>query len=361
MDPAPGATRWTPAHVAAIEKPSFAPVIGPEIDPRPAPGLDLWDFWPVQDPDGAVARVMGGALWMALSSRAHGDPVIRHAAARIRLFHVARDVWLDLGPLLPDGFGPGSREWSGSAILDGDELSLYYTAAGILGDARGAWRQRVAHARARLAGVRVLHWTEPVILFESDGNIYHPAAQSDGAVGSVKAFRDPGYVRDPVTGSAYILFTASLGRSNSPWNGAIGLARRSTEGWRLSPPIIAADRLNNELERPHALFRDGRWYVFWSTQASVFNPAGPVGPTGLYGMSGPALTGPLKPLNGSGLVLANPPAAPSQAYSWLVLDDLTVVSFVDHPTPTPEGRATFGGRIAPTLRLVLDGETARLC
>ena len=40
-------------------------------------------------------------------------------------------------------------------------------------------------------------------------------------------------------------------------------------------------------------------------------------------------TGRELPLNGTGLVFANPDTAPKQAYSWLVLPDLQVTSFID--------------------------------
>ncbi len=54
------------------------------------------------------------------------------------------------------------------------------------------------------------------------------------------------------------------------------------------------------------------------------------GPTGLYGMVAPSLHGPYEPLNGTGLVIANPAAEPRQGYCWQVLDTLEVISFVDH-------------------------------
>ena len=84
------------------------------------------------------------------------------------------------------------------------------------------------------------------------------------------------------------------------------------------------------------------------------------------------LLGPYEPLNGTGLVLRNPPAEPYQAYSWLVLPDLTVSAFVDayalggrHPDELEAAgedavRAHFGGTLAPMLRLALDGSNAAL-
>ena len=68
------------------------------------------------------------------------------------------------------------------------------------------------------------------------------------------------------------------------------------------------------------------------------------------------MEGPWQPLNGSGLVLANPADRPQQTYSWFVDASLTVCSFVDL---LPDG--AFGGVPAPLLRLELDGAHAQVC
>jgi levansucrase len=187
-------------------------------------------------------------------------------------------------------------------------------------------------------------------------------------VGEIKAFRDPAFFRDPADGAAYLLFAASLPAPSSAFNGAVGLARAddgALETWTAMAPILHADGLNNELERPHVIHRGGLYYLFWSTQAEVFAPEGPIGPTGLYGMAAPTLLGPYVPLNGTGLVLANPAQAPFQAYSWLVAKDLSVSSFINHVGAAgplaPEGeaaRAVFGGAPAPLEIINLDGTRA---
>jgi levansucrase len=117
--------------------------------------------------------------------------------------------------------------------------------------------------------------------------------------------------------------------------------------------LISADGVNNELERPHILCRNGLYYLFWSTHDFTFAKAR--GPSGLYAMVAPNLLGPYTPLNGSGLVAANPEAAPAQAYSWLVLDDLRVAAFID----SPDGHAFVGGP-APMFSLKLDGTISQL-
>jgi len=364
-------TIWSPAAVAAIAGRPLPSV--PRFDaaalPPLLPGIDLWDLWPVQEEDGRVAAIAGGALYMILSAPAEPDPEARHGKARIRLMHRHADGWSDLGPLLPEGLAPGSREWAGSAVVDRSHcrLTLYFTAAGRQGEAAISFDQRLFETRARLdhqGGLRLDQWTEPVEILHSDGVIYARDMAGGGAVGTIKAFRDPAFFRDPADGRDYLLFSGSAAGSPSPWNGVIGLAERAADGWRLLPPLISADGLNNELERPHMLAKDGLYYLFWSTLAKVFAAGGPSGPNGLYGMVADRLTGPYRPLNGTGLVLANPPEAPLQAYSWLVQHDLSVLSFADlvgldrAPVDPAEARRHFGGTPAPETRIALSGDRA---
>jgi levansucrase len=183
-----------------------------------------------------------------------------------------------------------------------------------------------------------------------------PADAHEGEAGKIKAFRDPAYFRDPADGAEYLAFTASLAGSDSAFNGAFGLARKRADGsWELLPPAIHAEGVNNELERAHLVFHDGSYYAFWSTQTATFADGLSHAPGGLYGMVADSMEGPWRPLNGTGLVLANPQGAPQQTYSWYVDADLTVCSFVD-VLPAD----SFGGVPAALLRLTLDGETAGL-
>ncbi len=346
---------WKRAAVAriAVTPQQQLPIVGPCS--RTVPGFDLWDFWPLQQPDGQVAMIDGGELWFSLSAPAEGAPVLRHGRARLRLLRRAGGNWHDLGNALPDGLSPGSREWSGSAILDPRQgyVNLYFTAAGRRGEAQPTYRQRIFETRGLLApNGRITGWSLPDEAVVADGGDYVVTDQADGMIGTIKAFRDPSWFRDPADGSEYLLFSASLAQSVSAFNGAVGIAGRTAGAWCLRPPLIHADDLNNELERPHIVVRDGCYYLFWSTQASVFAPD-LVAPTGLYGMVSDTLRGNYRPLNGSGLVAANPGATPSQAYSWLVLPNLKVSSFVDQIAP---GRAGFGGCFAPEFQLRLKGD-----
>ena len=363
--------RWTAEQVSAIRAGRYdaAPVIRSEDIIPIAPDLDIWDAWPIQDADGLPSDVGSGrSLWMALGAPRFPDPEERHAHARIQLLERSARGWKHLGPVMPDGFSPGSREWSGSAVMAPDRasLTLYFTATGRRGEASPTFEQRLFQAEARLSTVtgafRLEDWRGLREIVQSDPAHYMASDAGSGAVGTIKAFRDPAYFRDPIDGSHRIFFAGSHAGSRSAFNGVVGSAIAlddTLDRWEILPPMLSADTLNNELERPHVVFHQAHYYLFWSTQAHVFNPAGPIGPTGLYGMVSDRLSGGWMPLNGTGLVLANPAAAPRQAYSWLVLPDLQVTSFVDAwGADAPAGR--FGATFAPMLQLRLDGATAGL-
>ncbi len=327
-------------------------------------------MWPLQLPDGSIAKVDGGSLWMALAAPDRSDPGLRHFEARIRLLHLQNSQWRDLGWALPNAEYAFEREWAGTALLKGQTVSLFFTAAG-RADQPGGYQQRLFEAHGTLQpDGHIANWSEPRESVVNSGDHYDLADQQEGEPGKITAFRDPAYFCDPADGQEYLLFTASLAGSKSEYNGAVGIARRSGEdGWELLPPLLHADGVNNELERAHMVARDGRYYLFWVTQAGTFDPAGPVGPTGLYGMVSNQLFGDYEPINGSGLILANPREEPSQTYSWHVTRELLVSSFVDHwglkgrsLANDPQLAAeSFGGTPAPFVRLVLDGNRASLC
>lgn len=374
------ASRWTRAHLAAIDA-NLLPS-PPVIDALQAlpllPQYDLWDLWPVQNSDGSVADIADETLWMVLSAPRLDDPAMRHNIARTRLLRQSGSIWQDCGLLFPDHLNPGSREWSGSARYDGETstVTAYFTAAGQRGEAMQSFEQRLYQTTGYLdvsgANPVISEWSDPELLVVNDGTLYTDLANEQGLPGNIRGFRDPYYFRDPLDGCEYILFTGSLPGSVHECNGVVGIARANfcevRAGFTLLPPIVSADGVANEMERPHMLIRDGQYYLFWSTQHSVFASGGPKGPTGLYGMVGPSVTGPFEPLNGTGLVIANPTAEPRQAYCWQVLDTLDVVSFVDHWglkgrdlfSDPSLNRAQFGGTIAPMLKIAIDGKRTKL-
>ncbi|MEE4452427.1 glycoside hydrolase family 68 protein [Novosphingobium resinovorum] len=356
---------------------SHAPVLAAPDVRRIAPDLDVWDAWPLADGAGTPVSWRGGELWFALAAPAFADPEERHGSARIHHFHRINGRFVHLGQTFPDEFSPGSREWSGSALCEHGGVTLYFTAAGQRGEAPLTFQQRIFAATTRLAdghgdnaAAVFTGWSQPIEQIIPADIVYMSRHDGTGELGEIKAFRDPAPWRSPA-GEDYLLFTGSSARHLGLYNGVIGCSRRGAydpQGglFEKLPPLVDASGVNNELERPHIVAHDGRLYLFWSTQARVFAP-GVSAPTGLYGAVADRIEGPWRLLNGHGLVFANPPAEPFQCYSWWVLPDLSVTSFVDYwgiddadAAHKPKGRSRFGGTFAPFLHLRLEGESAAL-
>lgn len=372
-------SRWTAGHVAALDGAAM-----PQIrkitaaDARPAiPSLMLWDMWPVQLAEGATVVIDGWEIWVIMCAPRDLHPDARHDVARLRLAMFRDGEWRDCGYLLPDGLNPGAREWAGSTVYNPATgvLTLFYTATGRRGQAGLSYEQRLFQTSGQFVVgngmVSTAGWSEPFENVVSDDGHYMVANEAVGRPGFIKGFRDPYHFRDPADGADYLLFTASLKGSESEFNGVTGIARADGEGfsnWQILPPLLSADGVNNEMERPILRFVDDRYYAFWSTQTRTFAPDGPKGPNGLYGMVADQLFGPYRPLNGTGLVAANPPGEPLQSYSWWVTHDLQVAGFVDHWGL--EGRnldenpdlvvSQFGGTPAPRFCIALYGDDAHI-
>lgn len=361
--------RWTARDLADIcqaQGAALAPFAPSDVI-RFAPSLDVWDAWPLANVAGNPVPWQGGELWFALAAPALDDPELRHGNARIHHFHRSGDSFRHLRQTLPPGLSPGSREWSGSAVLEDGAVTLYFTATGSAGEARPSFLQRLFAASATLGedDAPFAEWSGLREVVRAGGVHYRPADEADGVPGQIKAFRDPAPFRS-VDGSDYLLFTGSSAVRPSSHDGVIGIARKREDG-SFAPlaPLVEATGVNNELERPHIVRHCGLLYLFWSTQRGVFAP-GIVAPTGLYGAVAETIEGPWRLLNGHGLVLSNPPERPTQAYSWWVLPDLSVASFVDYwgdesgLNSPADRRRRFGGTFAPFAAITLDGATARL-
>lgn len=299
-----------------------------------------------------------------LSASADQPSEARHHVARIRLLAMDQGQWLDCGLLFDGQASYADHEWTGSAMMDdAGRLSLFYTAVGERGDTSPSYQQRIVNTSAVLdwhnEKPRFVQWTEHRECIRADGLWYAEADQKDGQPGFIRAFRDPFRFVDPTTGREHLVFSATMGQSTNKYCGAIGLATANQNDWQLRPPVITAEGANTELERAHIVHHNNLYYLFWSTQGNTFHPDCP-GLNGLYGAVADSVEGHYQPLNGSGLVATNPPQSPGQTYAWEVLDDLSVVSFVDTVTTAGSAQSAFVGGIAPPFALALDGASSHL-
>lgn len=360
----------------------------------------IWDSWPLTDLSTRTVNYKGYKLLFSLTADRDLDFVARHWTAEIG-YSVSRDgkSWDYQGDVFPEHVNPlGLREWAGSAVLVGDRVYFYYTASGSEGaedDEPEYFTQKLAVSSARISadsnGVSFSDWSEHKILAEADGEYYQTLEQS--LVGPIiYGFRDPFVFRNPQDGEIYMLFEGNTPgeeldcgatgegnagpvddgaygrkRANSAivnaipvspqakyYNGNIGLAvsEGSMTEFELLPPILHANCMNQQLERPHVTFRGGLVYLWTISHKFTFAPnLQDAGVDGLFGFVGPSLRSDYIPLNGSGLVLANPPENNTQHYSWYVMPGGFVEAFIDNV----EG--VFAGTLSPTVKINVKQQT----
>ncbi|RAW45557.1 glycoside hydrolase family 68 protein [Halorubrum sp. 48-1-W] len=386
-----GRATWTREAAGRIERTdgTVAPVIYPPETDR-FEGYHVWDTWPLRNRDGSLAENDGYRVVCALTTTDDLLPGKRHDVASIHYF-TSRDgeSWSHGGPLF-SGDALGSRQWAGSTMYDDGDVYAFYTAAGERGEDDLSYTQRIAVATGGTVdveddGLRIDGEWDHRILLEPDGDRYERPDQSRGMT---YTFRDPWFFEDLETGETYLLFEANTPTPEGAdpcggdveagnFNGSVGIARSPTGDpidWELEPPLLDAVCVNQELERPHLVVRDGTYYLFVSSHQHTFAP-GIVGYDALYGFVADDLRGAYRPLNGHGLVATNPANAPFQSYSWTAYDhgdEVLVVSFFNYyeyvgesldgiaDLPESEQRRRFGGTLAPTLRIDLDGDRTEL-
>jgi levansucrase len=367
--------------------------VTPAFDPPdddPAADLHQWDTWQVRNRHGEVVTIDGWQVLISLTSSADLLPGKRHDVATLRYFYSRNGRDWELGGVVFDGEPLGQRQWAGSAVYDDGELYVFYTAAGDEDAEELDYSQRIAvgHGGSVTTSAESVEITGPwrhEILLEPDGEYYETQAQSRGMI---YTFRDPWPFQDPESDELYLLFEANTpvpegsercegDPQRQEFNGCIGIAHSSTGDlldWEFEPPLFDAVCVNQELERPHVVYKDGQYYLFCSSHFHTFAP-GLHGFDGLYGFVANSLHGEYRPLNGAGLVATNPANRPYQSYSWMAFshgDELLVQSFLNYPDfggtslddigdlPEDEQIHRFGGTLGPTLRLSLEGETTRI-
>lgn len=385
-------SRWTRAQVEQIEinGTNTAPLIM-EPFPRISPDLWIWDMWPLIEKDGSIAVLPGGwRVLFALSVPKNILPGKRHDVARISYFYSRNGLdWIQGGYVFEEGTALGSRQWAGSAMIDNGTIHYFYTATGRRGETQITYEQRIALASSGyfsdLDGVELVDFSPHQVILEPDGILYQTEEQSSGGI--IYAFRDPFFFKDPATGCEYLLFEGNIAGTSADINcgpdvpaeaaeytGNIGIAllrNNDFSSWQLLPALLEAGCTNQQTERPHIVVNNGLYYLFTDSHRSTFAP-GVTGPDGLYGFVAGSLRGNYLPLNESGLVVSNPPSEPFQAYSWLVLPDFSVLSFIDNFNlqgipieevgflPDAFQYAHFGGTLAQTLQLRVSGETTMI-
>lgn len=349
----------------------------------------VWDIMPMRNLDCEVMTLNGWSIIFTLTavkdtvrykSKSGGYNIEqnwldRHAWARICYWYSKDgENYKYGGRVMKEGVSPTSREWSGSAILlnEQGELELYYTC--VVPDARickVAGKIITSDERVTLSG-----FDNVEVVLKADGKYYQTEEQNP-----YFNFRDPFPFRDPINNELYLLFEGNVAGDRgthtitnnedgvliSPYSavgrktgqvGCIGLAKANNlrgDDWTLLKPLVTAVGVNDQLERPHFIFKDQKYYLFFASHSYTFS-SGIKGADGLYGFVSDGLFSEYKPLNSSGLVLGNPSSQPYQSYSHYVMPNLLVASFIDN-VPIPKLKTyRIGGTLAPTIKINIDGD-----
>lgn len=364
----------------------------PDIDnvDQVAPDYWVWDTWPLRNRDGSIATVNGYKVVFALTASKEYTWSGRHDEAKIRYFYSKNGKDWEMGGLSYDpDKALGSRQWAGSAMMEEDgKVHLFYTASGRKGEETTTFEQRLAKTTFDIEvdkkdkSVELSNHGEHMILAEADGEYYETQDQKTGDI--IYSFRDPWFFKDPKTKKEYIIFegnSAGYEKTLDPenigseefrkdhevpagaedYNGNVGIASAENEDlteFELLPPLLEADGVNQQLERPHVLVKGGQYYLFTISHQFTFAP-GLNGPDGLYGFVNDSLRGDYQPLNDNGLVVANPEDDPFMTYSHAVMPNGTVISFVNEYIDE-NGNKQLGGTFAPTLKLSINGDETKV-
>lgn len=414
-----------PAGANSLPQAQTMPTI-PGDFPDTNPNVWVWDTWTLTDAHANQISYKGWEVIFALTADRHAGYTFddRHIHAKQGFFYRKAGVpasqrpanggWIYGGNVFPDGATASvfagtqytnTAEWSGSTrIFPGSTIRAFYTDLAFNHDANGNDKtpadaritQSVGKIHANKNRVWFTGLDKQTVLLRPDGKYYQNGAQNN-----FYNFRDPFTFEDPKQpGKTYMVFegntavqrgartctAADLGyqpgdpnaedlntvmNSGATYQQAnVGLAvadNADLKKWHFLPPILSANCVNDQTERPQIYIKDGKYYLFTISHRSTY-AAGVDGPDGVYGFVGNGIRSDFQPVNGSGLALGNPTdlntphGAPFalradenpnayQSYSHYVMPGGLVESFIDAVGPRR------GGSLAPTIKLNIDGAT----
>jgi Levansucrase/Invertase. len=390
----------------------------------------VWDSWPLTDADGNQYSINGQEVIFSLVADRKLGFDDRHVFAKIGYFYRPAGIPADqrpknggwtygglvfadgvTGKIFEDQSYSHQTQWSGSArIFPGGEVKLFFTDVAFYRDAKGndikPYDPRIAlsvgHIHANKNGVTFTGFDKVIPLLKADGTYYQTAEQNP-----YFNFRDPFTFTDPAhPGETYMVFegNSAMPRASAKCTaddlgyqegdayaetvpqvnasgatyqlGNIGLAKAKNADlteWEFLPPILSANCVTDQTERPEIYKKDGKYYLFTISHSTTY-AAGITGPEGVYGFVGNGIRSDYQPMNmGSGLVLGNPsnlnywpgtpydpdynqPAGHFQAYSHYVMPGGLVQSFID--TVGVKENFRRGGTLAPTVKINIHGDSS---
>lgn len=381
--------------------------------------LDVWDSWAVQNPRTKMVENWNG---YQLAVAMMGVPGVNDNHLYL-VYNKYGDNnlqnWKNAGSIFGYGLDELTQQWSGSAIVNSDgSIQLFYTQV----DTRdgGTNHQKIASITLNLGHDNENVWIKSTendqVIFEGDGYHYQTYDQwkaTNRGADNI-AMRDAHIVEEE-DGSRYLVFEASTGTehyqgenqiydwnnyggdanfkvksllqilnndditSRATWaNAAIGILKltndeKKPQVEKLYTPLVTANMVSDEIERPSLVKLDGKYYLFAASRLNrgsnddawyAANKA--IGDNVvMVGYVSDNLLSGYKPLNNSGVVLtASVPAdwrtatysyyaVPVEGYS----DRVLITSYMTnrHGVAGKENKATWGPSFL--VQILQDGTT----
>jgi levansucrase len=375
-----------------------------------ASDMDVWDSWPLQNPDGTVAEYKGYHIVFAMSGSSQlylfyqkiGDTSINSWQNAGRVF-----AGENLSSSSDEHLKNQNQEWSGSAYKIGNEVRLFYTGVDTdHPDGHTGNEQVLTTAKididASYSGLEVSDIEDHKSIFSGDGKMYQNFSQFQNGSGDNHCLRDPHYVED--NGRKYLVFEGNTGTANGyqeyrslfnkayyggddayfnssknsllartdrdsviKANAAIGIIELNDDYTlkTVMKPLVTANLVTDEIERPNVVKINGKWYLFTITKGYTQRVDGfPSDNTYMLGYVADNLTGPYKPLNKTGLVLVGDEDFNSRTYTYAYYgmpvssgsNNLLITSYMTNRNISSTQHSTF----APSFLLTVNGDQTQV-
>jgi levansucrase len=375
-----------------------------------ASDMDVWDSWPLQNPDGTVAEYKGYHIVFAMSG-----------SSQLYLFYqkigeTSINSWQNAGRVFAgenlsnssdEHLKNQNQEWSGSAYKIGNEVRLFYTGVDTEHpDGHTGNEQVLTTAKididASYSGLEVSDIEDHKSIFSGDGKMYQNFSQFQNGSGDNHCLRDPHYVED--NGRKYLVFEGNTGTADGyqeyrsiynkayyggddsyfkssknsliartdrdsviKANAAIGIIGLNDDYTlkTVMKPLVTANLVTDEIERPNVVKINGKWYLFTITKGYTQRVDGfPSDNTYMLGYVSDNLTGPYKPLNKTGLVLVGNEGFNSRTYTYAYYgmpvssgsNNLLITSYMTNRGISSTEHTTF----APSFLLTVNGDQTRV-
>ena len=120
-------------------------------------GIYVWDAWPVQNPEGSIAKIGGWVVLVGLTAEVDSSASFPFfTRSTWRYYYTKNGLWLPGGVIFSREEALGSRQWAGSTVYDNEFRSnqVLLHRRWIARRSKPRCRRAAARARSRSSGCR---------------------------------------------------------------------------------------------------------------------------------------------------------------------------------------------------------------